>query len=146
MEHHEKYNRTQNDVQRVIIGEKRMVKMEILSTCRDKADLSVHNGTLFADTRHRDNGDINKDELMTCEARYLQPCFLIIFISLVQRSSCMLIIARQYALLQLTGIMSSIIPFISSTLLGAYEVPRLFSFFHRVSKSKFLNVVENVRI
>ncbi|OAD62373.1 hypothetical protein WN48_07050 [Eufriesea mexicana] len=57
--------------------------MGILSSCCDKADLSVHNGTLFVYTRHRDNGDINKDELMTREARYSQPCFLIIFISLV---------------------------------------------------------------
>ena len=47
--------------------------MEILSSRRDKADLSsLHNGTLFARYAERgDNDDINKDELMTREARYL---------------------------------------------------------------------------
>lgn len=47
--------------------------MKILSSCCDKADLSMHNGTLFVDTWHRDNGDINEDGLMIRKARYLQP-------------------------------------------------------------------------
>lgn len=55
--------------------------MKILSSYCDKADLTMHNGTLFVDTWHRDNGDINEDGLMIREVRYLQSCFMIIFIS-----------------------------------------------------------------
>lgn len=46
--------------------------MKILSSCCDKADLSMHNGTLFVDTWYRDNGDINEDGLMIRKVRYLQ--------------------------------------------------------------------------